>query len=241
MTSAVLALGRTEWKLLSRNKAVLISATTVPLLLGFLLANNVPADAGPAAWSMVLGMQVLAVQGFTIYFTTTATLASRREDRYLKRLRSGEVSDAVILGGLLLPVVLLGLIQTAVVVGIAIAFGAPAPVNPLPLVLAALLGSVMALAAGAATSGWTGSSEQAQITTMPWFLVLIGGSVWVSMSGEITPLTYLVPSGGVMDLVSRAMTGEDVLGAFPAVGALLAWTAVLAALSRIWFRWEPRS
>ncbi|MER7080575.1 ABC-2 type transport system permease protein [Saccharopolyspora kobensis] len=241
MTSAVLALGRTEWKLLSRNKAVLLSATLLPLLLGYMLAANVPADAGPAAWSMILGMQVLAVQGFTVYFTTTATLASRREDRYLKRLRSGEVSDAVILGGLLLPVVLLGLVQTAVVVAIATAIGAPVPANPLPLVLAALLGSAMSLVAGAATSGFTASSEQAQITTMPWFLVLIGGSVWVSMSGEITPLSYLVPSGGVMDLTRLAMTGENVVGALPAIGALLAWTAVLAVLSRIWFRWEPRA
>ncbi|MDA3648022.1 ABC transporter permease [Saccharopolyspora indica] len=240
MTSAVLALGRTEWKLLSRNKAVLISATLLPLMLGYVLASNVPADAGPAAWSMVLGMQVLAVQGFTIYFTTTATLASRREDRYLKRLRSGEVSDAVILGGLLLPVVLLGLAQTAVVLAIATAIGAPAPANPLPLVLAALLGSAMSLVAGAATSGFTASSEQAQITTMPWFLVLVGGSVWVSMSGEITPLTYLVPSGGVMDLVGLAMTGGDVPSALPATGALLAWTALLAILARTWFRWEPR-
>ncbi|KAA5836956.1 ABC transporter permease [Saccharopolyspora hirsuta] len=241
MSSAVLALGRTEWKLLSRNKAVLISATLVPLLLGFVLANNIPAGAGPAAWSVVLGMQLLAVQGFTLYFTTTATLASRREDRYLKRLRSGEVSDAAILSGLLLPVVLLGLVQTVVVVGIALAVGAPAPVNPVPLVLAVLLGAAMSMAAGAATSAWTASSEQAQITTMPWFLVLIGGAVWVSMSGEITPLTYLVPSGGVMDLVRVAMTGESLLAALPATGALLAWTVVLTVLARTWFRWEPRA
>ncbi|MER7013268.1 ABC transporter permease [Saccharopolyspora sp. NPDC000359] len=241
MSSAVLALGRTEWKLLSRNKAVLISATIVPLLLGFVLANNVPADAGPLPWSVILGMQLLSVQGFTLYFTTTATLASRREDRYLKRLRSGEVPDAAILSGLLLPVVLLGLVQTVVVVGIAMAIGAPAPVNPVPVVLAVLLGFAMSLAAGAATSAWTKSSEQAQITTMPWFLVLIGGSVWVSVGGENTPLAYLVPGGGVMDLVRLAMTGGGIGHALPATGALLAWTVVLTILARTWFRWEPRA
>ncbi|MGW1682201.1 ABC transporter permease [Saccharopolyspora sp. NPDC002376] len=241
MTSAVLALGRTEWKLLSRNKAVLLSATTVPLLLGFVLANNIPGDAGPLAWAGVLGMQLLAVQGFTVYFTTTATLASRREDRYLKRLRSGEASDAVILGGLLLPVVLLGLAQTVVVIAIAVAMGAPTPVNPFPLVLAVLIGTAMSLAAGAATSAWTASSEQAQITTMPWFMALIGGAVWASMSAEITPLMHLVPSGGAMDLVRAAMTGGSALDVLPAVGSLLAWTALLTLLSRTWFRWEPRT
>lgn len=238
MTSAVLALGRTEWKLLARNKAVLVSATTVPLLLGIVLAHRVPADAGPLAWSVVLGLQVLAVQGFTVYFTTTAALAGRREDRYLKRLRSGELPDAGVLAGLLLPVVLLGLAQTVVVVGLAIALGAPAPANPLPLLLAVLLGTAMSLVAGAATSGWTASSEQAQITTMPWFVVLIGGAVWVSMSD--TPFALVVPSGGVVDLVRVAMTGAELVDALPAAGALLAWTAVLAVLARAWFRWEPR-
>ena len=47
------------------------------------------------------------------YFTATATLTSRREDRYLKRLRSGEMTAPTVLTGLLLPVVLLGVAQAA--------------------------------------------------------------------------------------------------------------------------------
>ncbi|MCI2420662.1 ABC transporter permease [Saccharopolyspora sp. K220] len=241
MSGAVLALSRAEAKLLLRNKTVATSATLLPMLMGFFLAHSVPENAGAPVWSTTLSLQLLMVLGFTVYFTVTAALTSRREDLYLKRLRSGEPSESAILTGLLAPVVVLGIVQAVAVLVIAAVLGAPVVANPLLLAVAMLVGTALCVAAGAATSGRTSTAEQAQITTLPWFFVLIGGAMWMSMSAEVTPIMLAVPGGAFADLVRRSMSGEDALGALPALGALLAWTVLLTILSRAWFRWEPRT
>ncbi|MEV0087997.1 ABC transporter permease [Saccharopolyspora sp. NPDC050642] len=239
MSTAVLALSSAEWKLLMRNKTVALSATLMPLLLGLLLGTSVPGSADLRVWSATLTTQLLAVQGLTVYFTVTTALTSRREDLYLKRLRSSEQSAATILTGLLSPAVLLGFGQMIVLFGISVGLGAPLPASPVALVLAMIPGVALAVAAGAATSGRTSTAEQAQITTMPWLIVLLGSAVWASMS--TSPTVVLLPGGAFGDLVHRAMSGVDLLGGLPALGVLVAWTAVLGLLARTWFRWEPRA
>ncbi|TDD40754.1 ABC transporter permease [Saccharopolyspora elongata] len=239
MSTAVLALSSAEWKLLMRNKTVALSATLMPLLLGLLLGTSVPGSADLQVWSATLTTQLLAVQGLTVYFTVTTALTSRREDLYLKRLRSSEQSAATILTGLLSPAVLLGFGQMIVLFGISVGLGAPLPASPVALVLAMIPGVALAVAAGAATSGRTSTAEQAQITTMPWLIVLLGSAVWASLS--TSPAVVLLPGGAFGDLVHRAMSGVDLLGGLPALGVLVAWTAVLGLLARAWFRWEPRA
>ncbi|MGP4021183.1 ABC transporter permease [Saccharopolyspora sp. 5N708] len=241
MSSAVLALSRAESKLLLRNKTVATCATLLPMLMGLFLAYSVPENAAARVWSTTLSLQLLTVFGFTVCFTVTAALTSRREDLYLKRLRSGELAESAILTGLLAPVVVLGVVQAVAVLVIAAVLGAPVVANPLLLAVAMLLGIALCVVAGTATSGRTSTAEQAQITTLPWFLVLLGGAVWVSMSAEITPFMLAVPGGAFADLVHRSTTGTNLLGALPALAVLLAWIAVLTILSRTWFRWDPRT
>ncbi|WP_433871326.1 ABC transporter permease [Saccharopolyspora sp. CA-218241] len=231
--SAVPALSRVELKLLVRNRAVAVSALALPLAAGAYLAFAFPGGSDVRVWSTVIGVQVLMVLGFTVYFGATASLTARREDRYLKRLRSGEQGDVAILTGLLLPLVLLSLLQSAVLVAIAVAAGAPLPARPEVLLLAVLLGSALCVAAGAVTSAWTSSSEHAQITTVPFFLLLVGGLVWSGLPAPVDP------SGALVDLIRAAMT-DDLAAALPAAGVLLAWTAVLAVLATRTFRWSPR-
>ncbi|GAB3669981.1 ABC transporter permease [Saccharopolyspora tripterygii] len=230
----VLALARTELKLLLRNKTVATSALLMPIMVGVFVSLNPSSDAGPGVWSVVISAQLLMVLGLTVYFAVTAALAARREDRYLKRLRSGEASDAVILAGLLTPGVVLALLQSALMLGISAIMGAPMPVNPLLIVLGLVLCTALCVAAGIATSGRTSSSEQAQFTTLPLFLVLLGSSVL----GAASPLALLLPGVGLATLVHIAMTGSGPL--LPAIGSLLAWTLLLVLLAKAWFRWEPR-
>ncbi|WP_158628650.1 ABC transporter permease [Saccharopolyspora rhizosphaerae] len=229
----VLALARAELKLLLRNKTVAVSSLLMPVLVGLWAGYNLPDGAPPATWAITLSVQLLVVLGFTVYFAVTAGLAARREDRYLKRLRSGEASDAVVLAGLLTPGVLLGVLQAVLLLAISIGMGAPVP-SPLPVLLALVLGTGLCVGAGVATSARTSSSEQAQITTLPMFLALLGG-VMAVIAG---PRWLLLPGGGIGGLVHHAVTGEgDVL---PAAGSLLAWTVLFALLAKAWFRWEPR-
>ncbi|TDD07014.1 ABC transporter permease [Saccharopolyspora terrae] len=229
----VLALARAELKLLLRNKTVAVSSLLMPILVGLWAGSTLPDDAPPQAWAITLCLQLLMVLGFTVYFAVTAALASRREDLYLKRLRSGEASDAVILAGLLTPVVLLGVLQSTLMPVISISMGAPVP-EPLPLLGALVLGTGLCLAAGVATSGRTSSSEQAQITTLPMFLGLMGG-VLVTVVG---PMWLLLPGGGIGGLIHHAVTGEGV--PLSSAASLLVWIALFSVLAKSWFRWEPR-
>ncbi|MDR7301370.1 ABC transporter permease [Haloactinomyces albus] len=243
MNSPVFALATTEAKLLLRNKTVATTAILIPLLMGFAMATGV--GGGARTWAMVLSLQMLFVLGFTVYFTVTASVTSRREDLYLKRLCSAEPSPVVVLTGTLLPSVVLGLLQVVVMTVIAVAAGAPVPGNPVLVALAAVGGTVMCIAAGLATSAHTSTSEQAQITTLPFFMALFAGAVWASVSGGTNLLALAVPGGAVADLVRRSLAEGDWLtqltGALPAMGMLLAWIVVAGLLARRWFRWEPRS
>ena len=56
---------------------------------------------------------------------------------------------------------------------------------------------------------------------------------------SVTVLMQATPGGALADLVRQGW--EDGGGnPFVAIAALLAWTAVGAAIAKRWFRWEPR-
>lgn len=243
MRSAALAMSHAEVKLLLRNKMVATTATLVPILMAIVMVR---AFGSPGMWPLVISTLLLFALGFTVYFTVSTALTSRRQDLYLKRLRNGEPSAATIMIGTLSPVVVLGLAQSAIMIGIAVAFGAPVPRNPLLLLLAVLGGLLMCLAVGVVTSAYTSTAEQAQITTSPFLLALLAGGTWVSMQvdGEVTLVMLAIPGGAVADLVRRSLESGDwmvQLGeAVPSVGIMLLWIVVATLLSQRSFRWEPR-
>lgn len=243
MSPAIWALAAAETKLLLRNKTVAATATLVPLVMGFAMATGM--GGGARTWALVLSMQILFVLGFSVYFTVTASVTSRREDLYLKRLCSAEPSPLAVLTGTLLPSVVLGLLQVVVMTVIAVAAGAPVPANLVLAVLAVVGGTAMCVAVGLATSAHTSTSEQAQITTLPFFLALFAGAAWASMSEGTNLLALAVPGGAVADLVRRSLTEGDwftqTTGALPAIGMLLAWVVVAGVVAHRWFRWEPRA
>ncbi len=188
----------TEMKLVSRNRATATLAVAVPLAIGVYLATGRPdfGLAPNALWPAIVTLQTLALLGFTIYITTTSAFAARRQDLSLKRLRSGESSDAAIVGGIAMPTVLLALVQlAAVLTGTAIA-GAPAPAAPALLVAAILGGAAMCSATGILTSCITQGAEHAQFTTAPFFFALLSGGVVVMRAGaDASPLQLALPGG----------------------------------------------
>jgi ABC-2 type transport system permease protein len=178
--------------------------------------------------------------GFTVYMTVTTSLVARRQDLYLKRLRTGEASDRVVVLGLLVPTTVLGLAQAVVLLGISVAAGAPLPDRPLLLVLAVVGGAAMCCAVGVATSGITSTPELAQITTAPFFFALFGGAVWTLVSDTVDLRMLLVPGGQIAELVKAAWGGPvDDVGT--AVASLVAWIAIGVGLAVRHFRWEPRA
>ncbi|WP_447007021.1 ABC transporter permease [Saccharothrix isguenensis] len=233
----IAALGMAELKLLLRNRTAAALAVLMPLATGLYFALAV--GARDDSWTMVVTLQLLFSFGFTVYVTATTALTARRQDLYLKRLRTGAASDVVVLTGILLPVVVLGLVQALVLLGVSVAAGAPMPSRPDLLALALVGGTAISCAAGVCTSGLTGTAELAQITTAPFFFALIAGGLMGTAGGQ-DAWVFLVPGSGLGTLTQAAWGGstEHVLGAVLSVAA---WTAVATALSTRFFRWDPRT
>jgi ABC-2 type transport system permease protein len=233
----ITALGVAELKLLLRNRTAAALAVLMPLATGLYFA--LAMDGGQTGWTMVVTLQLLFSFGFTVYVTVTTALTARRQDLYLKRLRTGAASDVVVLTGVLLPVVLLGLAQALVLLGISVAAGAPMPTRP-ELVVATLVGGLaLSCAAAVFTSGVTGTAELAQITTAPFFFALVLGSL-MALSGDPDPWVYLVPGSGLGTLIQAAWGGPTT-HITPALLSLAIWTATATTLSTRLFRWDPRA
>lgn len=232
----IAALGVAELKLLLRNRTAAALAVLMPLAAGAYFAWAM--DGEETGWTMIVTLQLLFSFGFTVYVTVTTALTARRQDLYLKRLRTGAASDPVVLVGVLLPVVLLGLVQSLVLLGMSVAAGAPMPTRP-ELVVAALVGGLaFSCAAGVFTSGVTGTAELAQITTAPFFFALVVGGL-VGSSGAVELPVFLVPGAGLGTLVAAGWGGPtDQIG--PAALSLALWTIAATALATRFFRWDPR-
>lgn len=230
------AIAMAEFRLIFRAKAVLFSATILPLVFAaFLVANRESTQNASVA---MVAMVVLFFALFTIYITATTTLVTRRQDLFLKRLRSGESSDRSILAGLLVPSVLLCVGQTAVVLAVMAAIGVPLPAAPW-WVAVALVGMVASsIAAATATAAITPNASAAQISSMPYLLIAMGSLVAAPlMESRWLDLT---PGGAVVTLIRAAYEMPSYGSVLVATAGLAMWTYFGIDLTKRLFRWEPR-
>ncbi|WP_158843615.1 ABC transporter permease [Saccharothrix deserti] len=232
----IAALGVAELKLLLRNRTAATLAVLMPLAAGMFFAFTMNGEEG--GWTVIVTLQLMFSFGFTVYVTVTTALTARRQDLYLKRLRTGAASDVVVLTGILLPVVVLGLAQALVLLGISVAAGAPMPARPDLLALALVGGAAISCAAGVCTSGLTGTAELAQITTAPFFFAMVVGGL-ISTDGVPDVRVLLLPGSGLGTLIQAAWGGPtERIGL--AMLSTAAWIAAATALSVRFFRWDPR-
>ena len=236
----MISIAVSELRMLLRNRLVAALAIGIPLVFGAFFIVMRPADAGvPFAATL----QIVIMLGMGVYVTATTTLASRRQNLFLKRLRSGAVSDPAIIAGLVIPIALVGLVQVAIImVGLSLS-ASSAPVHPWLLVLVALLVDLMFVGFALATAGITNSPEHAQVTTIPLFFVSIGVPFWVAVTGtdDLGLLKNALPGGAIPELMATAWDGGDLGRAALLLLPTLAWTAVAFVAAKIMFRWEPRS
>ena len=160
----VLTLARAEARILIRNRLVAATGVLLPLLMGLFIAST----NTDGAWGNIVAMQLVLMLLFCVYATATTSLAARKRQLVLKRLRSGELSDAEILAGLLAPLFVLALAQLVILILCTVAFGAPLPSRPWLLVPALALGALMSATLALATAAFTASAELAQITVTPF-------------------------------------------------------------------------
>src|SRR3546814_13890094 len=66
----------------------------------------------------IAAVLVFTIGAFGLYATTVTTLAARRQNLFLKRLRSPAASDPTILSGLILPVTAIPLVPVILILGV---------------------------------------------------------------------------------------------------------------------------
>jgi ABC-2 type transport system permease protein len=233
-------LAAAELKLIVRSPLAAGTAILAPLAMGLILIGN-----GDLPVAMVVSMQLVGLLGFTPYAGATTTLAARRQHLVLKRLRTSPASDRAIIAGLLVPLVVLVVVQAVVLVATTIAVTRSWPHAWWPIGLAVAGGTALAVALAFVTAAVTSGAEMAQLTTLPLFVVLFGGSMWVlaTTAGEVTWLMMAVPGAAVTQLVRLGWEGTALSFAtvVPPLVAMTVTAAVSTWLAARVFRWQPRS
>ncbi|MFF4314633.1 ABC transporter permease [Streptomyces sp. NPDC001507] len=248
VTARLRALSRAELLLFGRNRSAVFTALLMPLVL--------PVSVRPAidqAGLKGIGLGTLTLTAaigfsflFAVYSSLVGAFVARREELVLKRLRTGELSDAEILTGTALPVLCLGLAQALLLAaGCTVLLDAGAPRAPYLTLLGVVLGLLLSAVLAALTTAVTRTTESAQITAAPLVLVSMMGS-GIAVPADVLPhrlaaVCELLPLSPAVRLVRAGWTGElSAYEALRAVATALAWTVVAVFAVRRWFRWEPR-
>lgn len=239
-----------EWKLFNRIKANYIFVVLVPLMLLLSMQfvqeqmelDEHGLDAGPLMVSTACGILLI----FSLYSSVTGLYVARREELVLKRLRTGEVSDPVILaGGASLYVAVCVVQIVAVSALLSVTFGV-VPRQPLAALAGLITGILLMTVMAAATAALCRTVESVLVATLPAVFVLpmISG---IYIPREVLPRTLgdalmFAPLSPTVDLMRSGWTGELALGEGLARCVLaVAWTALFAWITLRKFRWEPRT
>ena len=244
------ALARAEAILLRRYPMGLLNALVVPVTMVLVVRNAAPADAparGTAGFTIVAALVAFSLL-LAVYYNLVTALVARREGLVLKRLRTGETSDAEILTGVATPAVAIAWAQSlAGVVAALLAFGLPAPVNPILAGAGILGGTAVFVLLATASTAITRTVEMAQVTTMPVLLVpMVLSGLFVPLDefpavvqrvADLTPLTAVLqllrlgleetaPDGSAVGFAASFGHGLSPLL------VLAAWTAAAAWATR---------
>ncbi|RBM14902.1 ABC transporter permease [Streptomyces sp. PT12] len=244
------ALARAELTLLLRNRTAVFVSLVMPVLMMAATSSTVGEldleGTGFSAGEVVLTGGLGIVLVLVIYTGLIPTYVARREERTLKRLRTGELTDAEILVGSAAPAAALALAQCVILVvcGV-VAFDVSAPRSLPLLVVGVALGFVMLTALAAATAAFTKTVESAQITSMPLLMVsLVGSGLIVPlevMPDAMAAVCRVLPVTSLTELMRDGwLGGLDGMERLRALAVAVAWTAFAVFAVRRWFRWEPR-
>ncbi|WP_406312596.1 ABC transporter permease [Streptosporangium sp. NBC_01639] len=238
----MLSIALSELVQIFRNRLVLVTSLVMPAAVSALFIYQHEIFAALGSLGYIAAIVMFTVGAFGLYTTTVTTLAARRQNLFLKRLRSTAAGDTGILFGLLLPITVISLVQVAVIMTV-LAVITGEPDNILLLAAAVLSMVIMMLGLGLATAGLTNSPEHAQVTTLPISVGTILVASWVGTTGteELTLLKRLLPGGSATELVVNAWNGGvPVTDSLVLLVPTLSWVVVAVALASRIFRWEPR-
>ncbi|MFF8842432.1 ABC transporter permease [Streptomyces sp. NPDC015127] len=245
------ALSRVELTLFLRSKSNLFNVMVVPVLIVMgtttIMKQFDLDDAGLAIGQVMISTSAGIVLIMALYAPLIGVYVLRREEHVLKRLRTGEVGDLVILASPAVPMAVAAAVQFALIAtAVSLIAGLGAPAAPHLVVLGILLGTLLTASAAAISTAVARTAESAQgVSTIGFLLLLLTSGTLIPLEvlpGALGDVLRFFPLTPVIELVRSGWTGHDagMIDSAARVVTLLVWTALAAWGAQRRFRWEPR-
>lgn len=243
---AIVGLSRAELTLLVRNRTQLFLALAFPpAITVFFAALLKDQQLAHAQLIPLLGAQFVIALVFIVYYNLLSTYVARRQELVLKRLRTGEASDATVLAAAAVPALAIAAVMTVLMTVLAIVLmDLPLPERPVLVIAGIAAGALVMVPLALLTANRTRTVEAAGVTSLPVIALLVIGAGAIPTDGlpEVAQRAIsLVPSAAMDDLLQLGWLAEDPWSAaLKPLGVLVAWLALgLWAVQRE-MRWEPR-
>lgn len=241
-----------------RNKTLLFMAVIFPIGVAFLVQFMGRSDQGESslirtATSMEVFLLITLM--FVQFYSVLSMASTRRDERVLKRLRTGEARDLEILTALATPGAIMTVTLTLLMTAILIAYTGDVPRSGVLLFLIIIFGIAISTALALLTSAITANAEAAQMTSLPVMaLAMLSQSPLRSALPEqiqdplsrtpfalIGDLTFIEwtgkPFGQNVDTSASGLASTIDQATHP-LGLLLVWAAVLAWAALRYMKWE---
>jgi ABC-type multidrug transport system permease subunit len=248
---ATLVLDQANWatSALWRDVGSTFFAVVMPVALYALMAmmygdSDLQSGGRPFVFHFACGMAVYGI-AVTTFINTPEAVATARDRGVLKRLRGTPLAPWHYLAGRTASAMWVGLLTTALVFVVGVAFFAVRiPLEALPLAVVVLvLGTLTLAACGFALAAVTPSGRATAVVGLAILLPLsffsdifvIGGMpAWMSTVGSVFPLWHFVHG------LAGALDGAGLAAIAPNLAVMAAWLVAATAVAVRRFRWEPR-
>ena len=209
----------------------------------FAYATVAPVQATGMFTFILPGILALALLQLGLMGTATPLMVAR-ENGTLRHLASTPVSPVLVLVAQLLLRLLIGMLQIAVILGVAVlAFDLRVSGSLLGLLPVLVLGASMMIAIGYAIAGIAPSREggHAIVMLLNFTMMFLGGvffstrGSWLDVASKLSPMSYLA------DAARQLTLGAG--GALPLIVNLVAmagWTALAVAIALRTFRFDMK-
>ncbi|SCX13390.1 ABC transporter permease [Corynebacterium jeikeium] len=241
-----------------RNKTLLFMAVIFPIGVAFLVQFMGRSDQGGSSLiRTATSMEVffLITLMFVQFYSVLSMASTRRDERVLKRLRTGESRDLEILTALATPGAIMTVTLTLLMTAILIAYTGDVPRSGVLLLLIVIFGIAISTALALLTSAITANAEAAQMTSLPVMALamlsqsplrsalpeqiqdplsrtpfaLIGDLTFIEWTGKPFGQNADTSAGGLASTIDQATHP---------LGLLLVWAAVLAWAALRYMKWE---
>ena len=230
-----------ELRTVLRNGEQLLITLVLPLILLVALSGTSLLDLGTDDRVALLAPGVLALAVMSTAFTSQAIATGfDRRNGVLRLLATTPLGRGGLLGGKVLAVLALEVIQTVLLGGTAVALGwRPSPAHVPLAVLVLLLGTAAFTALALLLAGVLRAEAVLAVANLVWVLLLAGGGVLLPVDRLPAPLgaaAVLLPSGALGEALRTALStgAADV----PALVVLTVWALAAGAAALRFFRWS---